>query len=530
MSRLRANKITNQLADGSPTVEKGLIIAGVTTVTTLDLNGDLDAQGNVSIADKIVHTGDTNTSIRFPSADTITFETAGSERLRIISGGSIGIGTDNPQQDVHILRSQLSRVRIESTSTTHNADVIFQNPDGLMGVVGYNAGLDTINIDSRGGTNGITFTRSGSEKLRITADGKLLVGSTTHNSTLASGVGSQLQIEGTTYATSGISMINNQTSTDPAFLTFGKSRAGSDGGTTVVQSGDRLGGIRFAGADGTDLHCYGAEINCYVDGTPGSNDMPGRIVFATTPDGAASPTTHEILYGTTKEIRNSGHYVAQTSGSGTSSQTASFGATQSGMAADSYNFILSGSNNVGNRCVLFVNGSNRSADGGTNGMTLRNDGGSLTLGNNSTRTTLRGDYVLYPERPAFHVTNFTWSNSTKFAHGGTATYNRGSHWNVSTGTFTAPVGGDYIMFCSVQVHAPNEISNRNATYSNLYAQKNGSNIGGEIVGTCQVGSYAFHGTITHSLVVYLAQNDTFRWNSSYGFRYGQNTLYGYLLG
>ena len=37
---------------------------------------------NFSIADKIVHTGDTNTAIRFPAADTFTVETAGSERLR----------------------------------------------------------------------------------------------------------------------------------------------------------------------------------------------------------------------------------------------------------------------------------------------------------------------------------------------------------------------------------------------------------------------------------------------------------------
>ena len=479
MSRLRANKITNQLADGSPTVEKGLIIAGVTTVTTLDLNGDLDVDGhtnldNVSVAGVV-------TATRFVgSVGTFTGDTSISGDLQV-------------------------------------ADIIKHAGD--------------VNTKIRFPANDtITAETDGTEKLRITADGKLLVGSTTHNSTLASGVGSQLQIEGTTYATSGISMINNQTSTDPAFLTFGKSRAGSDGGTTVVQSGDRLGGIRFAGADGTDLHCYGAEINCYVDGTPGSNDMPGRIVFATTPDGAASPTTHEILYGTTKEIRNSGHYVAQTSGSGTSSQTASFGATQSGMAADSYNFILSGSNNIGNKCTMFVNGSTRSADGGTNGLTFRNDAGPLTLGHNSYSTTLRGSYVTYPERPAFHVTNFTWSNSTKYAHGGTATYNRGSHWNVSTGTFTAPVGGDYVFFCSVQVHAPNEISGRNATYSNLHAEKNGSIIGGEIVGTVQIGSYAFHGTLSHSLVVYLAQNDTFRWNSTYGFRYGQNTLYGYLLG
>ena len=37
--------------------------------------------GDLSIADKIVHTGDTNTAIRFPAADTITVETGGSERL-----------------------------------------------------------------------------------------------------------------------------------------------------------------------------------------------------------------------------------------------------------------------------------------------------------------------------------------------------------------------------------------------------------------------------------------------------------------
>ena len=39
MSRIRANKITNQLADGSPTVEKGLVISGVTTSTTFSGSG-----------------------------------------------------------------------------------------------------------------------------------------------------------------------------------------------------------------------------------------------------------------------------------------------------------------------------------------------------------------------------------------------------------------------------------------------------------------------------------------------------------
>ena len=47
--------------------------------------------GDVSIADKIVHTGDTNTAIRFPSNDAITFETDGTERMRIQSDGTIDI-------------------------------------------------------------------------------------------------------------------------------------------------------------------------------------------------------------------------------------------------------------------------------------------------------------------------------------------------------------------------------------------------------------------------------------------------------
>ena len=52
----------------------------------------------LTIADKIVHTGDTNTSIRFPAADTITAETGGNERLRITSDGKIGINEAHQMQ------------------------------------------------------------------------------------------------------------------------------------------------------------------------------------------------------------------------------------------------------------------------------------------------------------------------------------------------------------------------------------------------------------------------------------------------
>ena len=49
---------------------------------------DIVAQGNITVADKIIHRSDTNTTIRFPSNDTITAETDGAERLRITSAGT----------------------------------------------------------------------------------------------------------------------------------------------------------------------------------------------------------------------------------------------------------------------------------------------------------------------------------------------------------------------------------------------------------------------------------------------------------
>ena len=49
MSRIRTNLITNRMANGAPTVSNGLVISGVTTVTTLDLNGDLDVDGHTNL-------------------------------------------------------------------------------------------------------------------------------------------------------------------------------------------------------------------------------------------------------------------------------------------------------------------------------------------------------------------------------------------------------------------------------------------------------------------------------------------------
>jgi hypothetical protein len=71
--------------------------------------------------------------------------------------------------------------------------------------------------------------------------------------------------------------------------TFARSRGSSVGDYTTVNSGDTIGLIQFRAADGTQM-VPSAYIVGQVDGTPGTNDMPGRLLFSTTADGASSPT------------------------------------------------------------------------------------------------------------------------------------------------------------------------------------------------------------------------------------------------
>ena len=63
------------------------------------------------------------------------------------------------------------------------------------------------------------------------------------------------------------------------------------GSTTndILGNGDNIGEIRMFGADGANF-IEAASITAAVDGIPGTNDMPGRLVFSTTADGASSPT------------------------------------------------------------------------------------------------------------------------------------------------------------------------------------------------------------------------------------------------
>ena len=142
--------------------------------------------GDVSVADKIIHTGDTNTAIRFPSADTITAETGGSERVRIKSNGYMGIGTNNPAYFVSI-ENAAPYIRIKDTAAPTDEKTWDFNAgtDGILRFRNTNDAASSSNnwleVERDGvDTSSIRLlTGTGSERLRIDSSGRLMLGTTT---------------------------------------------------------------------------------------------------------------------------------------------------------------------------------------------------------------------------------------------------------------------------------------------------------------------------------------------------------------
>ena len=105
----------------------------------------------------------------------------------------------------------------------------------------------------------------------------------------SSDFGDTLNVSGSAHCSNSLTLSRQSADTGSSGLIFEKTRNTSVNGNTVVASGDQLGFIAFRGNDG-DEFLDGAYIIGFVDGTPGDGDMPTRMSFHTTADGASSPT------------------------------------------------------------------------------------------------------------------------------------------------------------------------------------------------------------------------------------------------
>jgi hypothetical protein len=148
-----------------------------------------------------------------------------------------------------------------------------------------------LRVTQRGSGNALLIedtTNPDSTPFAIDANGAVAIGATTAAALAISGT-PQLSQGGIIAAASRNAFSRWDAGSTGFAMQFGKSRSGAVGTQGIVSSGDSAGQLQFFGDDGTSFIQL-ATINAAVDGTPGTNDMPGRLVFSTTADGAATPT------------------------------------------------------------------------------------------------------------------------------------------------------------------------------------------------------------------------------------------------
>jgi len=221
-----------------------------------------------------------SSNLNLYDADAHAFRGRGSgDVMRITSSGNVGIGTTSPSMPLEVDAASASGNDIVRFTGKNSGNIVIRN-----------ATADEVIIHT--GTNdALVFgTNGNNERARIDSSGRLLVGTSSARSNFYNGSTDSpaFQIEGTGSNDSHASIVRNQGG-EGSTLILGCSGGTSLGSNTLVSNGDRIGHINFQATDGAEF-VQAANIKAEVDGTPGANDMPGRLVFSTTADGASSPT------------------------------------------------------------------------------------------------------------------------------------------------------------------------------------------------------------------------------------------------
>ncbi len=301
------------------------------------------------------------------------------EAVRIYSSGKISTGVDNDSYEFTI--GGLSggpTLWLRDSGTSGTPRILFGDTSAATKGAIYYSSND----------NDMTFYTNGTEKLGIDSNGRVLFsrGGLTASRNVGTKTG-EIQVANSGNS-SAITIIGYSNDVTGPHLMFGKTRSTNATGNTIVQDGDRLGEIAFCGNDGSDLDSFGAAIKCHVDGTPGANDMPGKLQFYTTPDGGSSSIERLCI--------TSGGQVQIKENAGSSSVGASLKFYYANNNSTDVISSIIFANNVGEVATIQGETRNGNTNGmirfnnqvnGVNGESMRlNHDGGFCVGTDSTRT------------------------------------------------------------------------------------------------------------------------------------------------
>jgi hypothetical protein len=223
------------------------------------LASDISLAAGSAAAPSLFFTGDTNTGLFSPGADTVALATAGQNRLHVSSGGLVGIGTTpDSYSKLHVSNSGAEGFEFQPGTVTANVNTIFSYKRSTSAYIS----LDFLALNH-------VFRNSGGEAARIDNSGRLLVG-TSSSPSAGNGQYALAVIQGTAGTPGGAGSFSLQRGEGAANITSGE-------------------GIAYVNFNDNNGNTFGT-FACEADANAGASDFPGRLVFSTTADGAASPT------------------------------------------------------------------------------------------------------------------------------------------------------------------------------------------------------------------------------------------------
>jgi len=435
------------------------VTAGTYTKVTVDAKGRVTTGASLASADLPTYTG-TLTSSQVTTALGYTPLSTG--------GGTV---TGNLSVNGNTTLGDASTDAITLTGTVQPGVVISGSSTS-----------DALRITQAGSGNALLVEDSANPDATpfvVTADGNVGIGNAAPTVLLNmySATGAVAQLTGDSNTTFTIRRASDDTTS--GIFGFNK-RRGTIASSTIVQAGDVLGTLSFTGYDGVSQNIPGAQITAAVDGTPGTSDMPGRLMFSTTADGAASSkermritSAGNVLVGTTTNSNNSLLVV-----NGTISETV--GSTQ---------YLVVSQADIGTEpndiplnqylgSMAYQDNAAVNIAGGIASLTALTVGGPTTLNVNSSSDALRITQVgsgnaLYIEDVASDSTPFVVSSTGVVGIGTTTPDNV-----TSAGIALVSNNGYY-----PQLIQRNTTADANASYIGLEKSRNGGIVqSGDIIG------------------------------------------------